>query len=797
MLTSFITPARIALAKCMAVVVVITALVGTIMAAGALRPVEDALTGQRFGLIQRQATQQLVVVAIDGASLEAAEVWPWERDRYATVVRNLEAAGAKLIGFDVDFSARSTPEMDQALANAIADAPGRVALATFVQPASRGVASDVMIENAPLAMLSRDSLLASVNVAADPDGQIRRYLRGFSTDEDYRPTMAALLAGQPHGETAPFLVDFGIQPSSIPTLSFHDVYENRFDPALVRGRVILIGATALELGDNLATPRHGIVPGIMVHALAYESLVQGRALYGLSPPLILVLVFAVAFVLRPLRRPRTLGHLAGRHVLTLVVILGLPVAVQALMPVSLPTAPLLLTQVLCLAVAVRLELKRRGEDIIRAREAGLLHLAMHEPETELPNRRALLSEIARMRSGETAAVAVLAIGVDRYAQMRAAIGYGMANDVVRAVAERVLRTCHSSRLGYLSTGVLGLVVRRDDALSLETELAQLESLEAAYQVKGSLVDAFVRLGVAHDEDPAETDERLLEQATIALDEARRRDQRRLVFQAKTFQDPSLNLSLMSDLRQGLKEGQLSLHYQPKRSANGAILGVEALMRWRHPVRGAIRPDLFIGAAEETGAIRELTEWTVTQALADSAALRAVGRRLMVSINVSGRLLGDLAFQDYVLEAVKGRAHELCLEVTETAVIESPQAAAEAVARFHQAGLAISIDDYGAGLSSLSYLQTLDADELKLDRSIATAVDTDRDRLILRSTIELAHSLNMKVVAEGIETEAVEAILLNMGCDLIQGYLISPALPRADLVAFLDKADPIAPLAAAS
>lgn len=788
---------RLSLIRCLATVLAIAGLAAAITASGALRPVEDALAGQRFGLIQRQASQGLVLVEIDAASLRAAEVWPWDRDRYARALAHLDAAGARQVGFDVDFSAKSTSDMDQALGAAITEAAGAVILPTFVQPAQRSGHGAPMVENAPLAQLSENALLASVNVAPDSDGRVRRYLRGFSDGEAFRPTMAALLAGEPYGRTAPFLIDYGVQPSSIPTLSFQDVYENRFDPALVRGRAVLVGATALELGDNLATPRHGILPGVMVHALAYESLAQGRALYAPQPLITFLLILAVAFSLRPIRQMATLESLARRHLLVLCLILGTPFLVQALSPVALPVAPLLLAQILCLAVAIQQELKRRGEDIVRAREAGLLHLAMHEPETELPNRRALLEEISRARRGDAGAVAVVAVGVDRYAQMRAAIGYGMANEVVRAVATRLLRTVHASRLGYLSTGVLGLVVRREDVPALEAELERLESLDPAYQVDGAMVDAFLRLGVAYDWNPAETDEGLLEQATIALDEARRQTRRRLMFQPAAFQDPSLNLSLMSELRQGLAEGQIALHYQPKRAADGAIAGVEALMRWTHPTRGPIRPDIFILAAEETGSIRELTEWALTQALADSATLRRAGHDLTVSVNVSGRLLGDRAFQDFVLHAVRGRAHEICLEVTETAVIESPEAAIKAVTAFHQAGLAISIDDYGVGLSSLSYLKLLDADELKLDRSIATAVHTERDRLILRSTIELAHGLGMKVVAEGVENLTAEAILLDLGCDLIQGYLVSRPLPMGALSDFLAKAAPGPPLAVAS
>ena len=755
------------------------------MASGLLRPIEEALASQRFQLIQREASQQIAIVEIDAVSLKAAGTWPWGRERYAQALDNLEAAGAVLIGFDVDFSARSTLEGDDVLARSISRHPGQVILPTFVQPTNRNDPGAGLVENAPLAALSRDALLASVNVPVDAAGRARAYLRGFGAGETYRPTMATLMAGQPPGRTDSFLIDYGIDPRSTPQLSFQDVYDNSFDPALVRGRAVLIGATALELGDNLATPRHGVLPGVVVHALAFESLIQGRALYGLHPLACLILVLALALALRPSAAGGDLTALSRRHIAAIALILGLPIVLQAVAPISMRVAPLLVAQALCLALTVRSELRRRAEAIVREREAGLLHLALHESETELPNRRALLKEVARIRSGHDGAAAVVVVGLDRHAEMRAAIGYSLANHVLRAVAERLLRTCHASRLGYLSTGVLGLVVRRADLATLESELAALEALDTAYDVQGHLVDAFTRLGVAYDTDPGESDEVLLEQATRALDEARRLDRRRLTYAPEAFQDPSLNLALMSELRQGLAEGQISLYYQPKTDAlTGVVTGLEALMRWRHPVRGAIRPDLFIPAAEETGSIRELTEWTLAQALADSETLRASGHNLRISINVSGRVLSDHAFCEHVLSAVRGRAAELCVEITETAVIESPQAAIEAVSAFRKAGLAISIDDYGVGLSSLSYLKMLEADELKLDRSIATAVDTERDRLILKSTIKLAHSLGMKVVAEGVETEATRQALAGLGCDLIQGYLVAAPMPLDALAAFL-------------
>ena len=296
----------------------------------------------------------------------------------------------------------------------------------------------------------------------------------------------------------------------------------------------------------------------------------------------------------------------------------------------------------------------------------------------------------------------------------------------------------------------------------------------------------MRLGVAFASTAGESAQQLLERAAIALDEARRLDKRLAVFDAAQFVDPSLSLALVSEMRHGLKAGDLALYYQPKVAADGGqVVGLEALIRWRHRERGLISPDLFVTAAEESGAIRELTEWTLARALADSARLRGEGYRFVVSVNVSGRLLSDLNFRETTLAAVRGRAHELCLEITETAVIESPAAAAAAIAAFRAAGLKISIDDYGVGLSSLSYLKMIEADELKVDKSLVVQVaESERDRLILKSTVDLAHSLGMVVVAEGVETEAVRAAVAGLGCDTVQGYLVSRALPMEELLAFV-------------
>ncbi|MDZ4371738.1 MAG: CHASE2 domain-containing protein [Phenylobacterium sp.] len=353
-------------------------IVVTVLAAegsGLLRPLDNGLGALRFDLLGRDASQTLTVVEIDPASIRAAGRWPWDRARFAQAIRNLQAAGADTVAFDVDFSARADSAADQALLAAVSQRPGSVVLPTFVQAVDRR-APERIVENAPLANLATDALVASVNVLIDPDGLVRRYPYGFDGESGGRASMASLLANRPPGQTSDFLIDYGIREKTLDHLSFEDVYLGRFDARLVRGRSILIGSTAQELGDDFATPRHGALPGVYVHALAYESLVAGRTLRALNPVLVGALAVWGVYFLRP-RGTLRLRRMLLRHLVIAAAAIGGPLALQAAAPVSVATGSILFAQLLCLIWLVRHELARRARAMIDAREAHLVELAEH------------------------------------------------------------------------------------------------------------------------------------------------------------------------------------------------------------------------------------------------------------------------------------------------------------------------------------------------------------------------------------------------------------------------------------
>ena len=426
---------------------------------------------------------------------------------------------------------------------------------------------------------------------------------------------------------------------------------------------------------------------------------------------------------------------------------------------------------------------------IRDREHRITELALHDAETGLPNRLAAEREIearmARLKPGQQ--VVVGALGLDRFTLLRGAIGYALFTQLVTEVGARVRALHPAVMVARLTTSTLCVI---SDVTDVQTALPMvtraLGDLSAPVRLGGELVDVHMSNGLAGAQAGEMDALCLIEHAMIALDQARTSGRKVAVFDAVAYGDPAGNLSLMSEMLQGVTTGALFLNHQPKLDLrSGAITGVEALVRWNHPTRGLLRPDLFVGMAEETGHIRALTECVLDQAILDQKALREVGHDVLMSINISGRLIDDSEFANRAIEKVAAAGARFCFEITETAVIGNPDVALGVLDKLSAAGIAVSIDDYGSGLSSLAYLKQISADELKIDKAFVLSLEKDgKDALLVKSTIDLAHSLGLKVTAEGVESREALAMLQVMGCDLAQGYHIAKPMGLEALVEFL-------------
>ena len=377
--------------------------------------------------------------------------------------------------------------------------------------------------------------------------------------------------------------------------------------------------------------------------------------------------------------------------------------------------------------------------------------------------------------------------IDRFGALRRRIGYAVATGLVGGMADRVRQAMPAARVGRVGRTSVEFAFA---ARSLEEARAQLTALSTALEqpllVDGYAFELTAAIGVV-DATGHEIDDRQLDGAAAALAAAQDRRTRFVIAGADPQDGVGISqLSIMRDLRDAMSRDELKLHYQPKlRCRTDTIDSAEALLRWFHPEFGLVRTDKLVEMAEATGAIRDLTFWTIDRAIADRARLAAAGRPLTLYVNISGQLLADRVFAQWALERLAGNGGSIGFEITETAIIDEPEIAIDHLQRFAAAGIKIAIDDYGSGLSSLAYLKQLPAHELKIDQMFVSGLtDSHRDPLLVRSSIDLAHALEMEVTAEGVDDPISLSLLRVMGCDLVQGYLISPPVPIDALEAFL-------------
>ncbi|GAB4475135.1 MAG: hypothetical protein OHK0044_20220 [Burkholderiaceae bacterium] len=327
------------------------------------------------------------------------------------------------------------------------------------------------------------------------------------------------------------------------------------------------------------------------------------------------------------------------------------------------------------------------------------------------------------------------------------------------------------------------------AASYAIARAIVGALRAPIESEGQPIDVAASIGIAlYPEDGVDAGT-LMRRADIAMYVAKRSSASFAFYDARYEVAQREHLSLLGELRRAVEAAELRAYYQPKvELATGRISGVEALVRWRHPTRGLVPPGEFMPYAEQTGFVRVITRWMLAVTLRQCGRWAAQGTPLQVAVNISVRdllsrdlpqLVGDLLQKDRVPPEL------VCLEITESSFMEDPEHALATLRALHDLGVRLAIDDFGTGFSSLAYLKRLPVDELKIDRTFVMGMADDRDdRMIVHSTIELAHNLGLKVVAEGVETDACLDELRVLGCDLVQGYLISGPLRRSKLETWL-------------
>jgi diguanylate cyclase (GGDEF)-like protein len=429
------------------------------------------------------------------------------------------------------------------------------------------------------------------------------------------------------------------------------------------------------------------------------------------------------------------------------------------------------------------------------RLADVRRLAAIDELTGLANRRALVDGAPARLETDTA-WALLLLDLDRFKEINDSLGHDVGDELLRRMAARLESATPTDamlvRLGGDEFAVL-MAGGRDEAVTAAVHLRAV--IAQPVLLEGITVRSDVSIGVSLAPEHGRTLRVLLRCADVAMYQAKKTNEGWRVYNNTDDSSGTSKLRVIQELHTALATDQLTLHYQPKLDLRtGQVHHVEALVRWDHPTRGLLYPDSFIDLVGEAGLMGRMTDTVLAIALDQAVSWRVEGRIMSVAVNLSARSLVDVGLPDRVAKMIADRNLSplvLQLEITEDFIMADHDRAREILLRLTEHGIQISVDDFGTGYSSLAYLRELPVHEMKLDRSfVFPMADDARAAALVFSTIGLAHSLGLKMVAEGVENEVALTELARHGCDYAQGYVISRPLPAAELALWLERRNPV-------
>ncbi|MCU1377695.1 MAG: putative Diguanylate cyclase/phosphodiesterase [Acidimicrobiales bacterium] len=431
---------------------------------------------------------------------------------------------------------------------------------------------------------------------------------------------------------------------------------------------------------------------------------------------------------------------------------------------------------------------------LRAEAADKEHQAQHDALTGLPNRMLFQERVAQALavSGGEAKVAVMLLDLDRFKEVNDTLGHHNGDLLLQEIGDRLRRILRAgdtvARLGGDEFAVLLPDLAGEEAAMAAAE-GICHALERPFAIAEVNLDVGCSIGVAIWPDHGDDATLLLQRADVAMYSAKESQRGVDVYDAEKDTYSLERLALVGELRTAIERGELAVHYQPKADVGtGQLLGMEALIRWHHPRHGDVPPEEIIAIAEQTGLIRPLTLWVLNQALRQCRQWRRDGRPFDVAVNLSIRNILDAELPADVLRLLTDLglpASALTFEITETAIMSDPVRTVAVLGRLRSMGVRLAIDDFGTGYSSFSHLRRLPVDEIKIDKSFVQHLATDEsDLVIVRSIVDLGHNLGLRVVAEGVEDDAAWQHLAALGCDVVQGYILTRPLAPAQLETWL-------------
>ena len=712
----------------------------------------------RIKLRDHPPSGQIVLVAIDDRSLAEFGAAPWSGTRIAELLDRVRAANPRAVHLDTALPGEGASSDAARLEASLAafDAPVTLPARFSIDRLSERRAI------VPPPRFARHAQLVNTNLYEEWDGRIWSHLYGAVVGERFLPSLATSLAGRDYQSSSHFPIDHALNARTIPVVSAGDLLGNRLRPSQLAGKSVVIARTDIG-ADHFVVPGTGLVPAIMFHILAAETLLEGLPINaGWFPPLALAMMLAAIILIS---RRRSVA--AGSIIFAAVAFLVGPLLLEFRHIHVEVTGAL---AAVCVAIMARLIGSLRRSYHTR----GTTNIV-----TGMPNLQAL-----RHAAQQSESVVVTA-RVKNYAHIATTLPPQHEKDLVEQIVARLKFGTGSSVIYQADEGVF---VWLSHHVSEDSVIQQLEGLHALFRspivIATRIIDLAVTFGLDADEN--RTILQRVSSSLVAADDAARDGRRWASFNPASLEDAEWSMSLLARLDHAIDHGELWVAYQPKLDCrSGEILGAEALVRWTHPEKGQVYPDQFIGAAESGGRIERLTEFVLDQAIGDAAGINARGRKFSIAVNLSAVLLGNdslVPLVEGLLRKHKLRPDLLTLEVTETSTMGSEARAIANLRRLNDIGVELSIDDYGTGFSTLEYLRRIPASEIKIDRSFVTMLHTSQsDRIMVNSTIQLAHSLGRKVVAEGVESQDILDHLRHMRCDFVQGYHTGRPAPLKALI----------------
>jgi len=773
---------------------------------------------------KHQASEEVVIVAIDDASLKTIGRWPWSRRKHAEILDRLTDMQARVVGFDVLFSEHQTddPLADEIFAKSIRR-NGKTVLA--IAP-SNPFRNEPIAEVLPIPVLAASAAgLGHVDIEIDTDGLSRSFYLHAGIGDTHWPTFTLAMlqavgeAGlrqqlpDTHVETESargwirrdrFLVAFDPRQDALQTLSIQEVLDDDEIAAKVAGKFVLVGSTATGLGDVISTPvslDHQRMPGVELNAHILSGLLRGglatempagqyRALTltltGVAAVWMVSMSFPAAIVL-------FLLNVTGILALAAVMLFGW----QSWFPPSAAIAPLIIGFPLWGAWSL-LQEKR----INRSLTVRMQHQALHHLATDLPNQYVLEERLRLLEdqgSDDSEIAALIIVHIKWSGSAGGIVGRSAGDELLSAIGQRLRDAVRSEDLvAHLSGDDFGILVTHlsDSERALRIAQNLLDVLREPIEIADSPISLAPRMGLSLWPTDSPDTSALLRDAYIAMFRARIEQSTETCVYSD---DIALELHARSRLEQALlsamERNEFEVYYQPQViTASRRIVGVEALLRWHNPELGLVYPGAFIPVAEHKGLIHAIGSWVLRVACKQVQQWNKQGLGpLRLAVNLSPLQFADDELVSGVRTALELSGldpRSLELEITESTLMQNLEQATSAMRALKEQGVTLAIDDFGTGYSSLSNLQNFPLDRIKIDQSFTREIHDNQDvREITMTIITMAKRLNLGIIAEGVETASQASFLGEKGCDELQGFYFSHPLPASDIATLLSASTP--------